>query len=85
MLKVYTITVEYHKYLNKSIYKTFLNRQIHPPYAQKTQKPQRIYVCTSRFTDCVSSGLPTQTDISIHSPGRVSKRPFIESCETLLK
>lgn len=43
------------------------------------------YICTSRFTDCVSSGLPTQTDISIHSPGRVSKRPFIESCETLLK
>lgn len=53
MLKVYTITVEYHKYLNKSIYKTFLNGQISPPYAQKTQKPQRIYMYQPFLGLCV--------------------------------
>lgn len=52
MLKAYTITVDYHKYLNKSIYNTFLNVQIRPPYAQKTQKPQRIYVPVVSRTMC---------------------------------
>lgn len=55
------------------------------PHTLRKLKSLNGYMCTSRFTDCVSAGLPTQTDISIHSQGRVNnKRPFRESCETLL-